>query len=368
MFAAAAPHTTRFSQPLAISFVLSLLVHVLVGLALLTAWKAQSASAPQRDRTPIHDPQKPDPIRAGILNSNAVTINWLGFETPTPHQATQSSTDQAALSPMPAGQVVAQKPAAAAVRKPASSTPTPTSTPTTTPTSASTQASLAAAKASLLAARGKLAKIFATTQATARAMAKLAPKSPADTTTKSPTKNPTKNPTKKPAKKPTKRPAPVVADAQSATNPSPASSPAPATRVGTDTPGEKSHKESPATSRQKPIEWHPGHPAAAQGLDIVTVSPHWSYTTRLSALPRNPLVRIEFARDGHVKKAMFLPKQSTGYPDVDGPLLDAIYRWKGKGKALDDLPDQPDAAVSITFRIILNASRGKIQKPKTSSK
>jgi len=120
------------------------------------------------------------------------------------------------------------------------------------------------------------------------------------------------------------------------------------------TPGNKSDRESDAASRKGPIEVRPGKPAAGQGLEIQTVRPQWSITTRLTAAPRNPMVRIVFGADGRVKAARFLVGQDTGTPDIDGPLLDAIYRWTARGKAIDDLPKKdPKAGVPLIMRIVL---------------
>ncbi len=120
------------------------------------------------------------------------------------------------------------------------------------------------------------------------------------------------------------------------------------------TPGNKADREADAASKKGPIEVRPGKPAAGQGLEIQTVRPKWSITVQLTSVPKNPMVRIVFGPDGKVKNAAFVLGQDTGSAEVDGPLLDAIYRWTAKGKAIDQLPkNDPKAGVPLIMRIVL---------------
>lgn len=44
-------------------------------------------------------------------------------------------------------------------------------------------------------------------------------------------------------------------------------------------------------------------------------------------------------------------------------LLDVIYNWTAKGKALDELPaDDPKAVVSIKMQMVLSSSRGTLRR------
>jgi hypothetical protein len=111
-------------------------------------------------------------------------------------------------------------------------------------------------------------------------------------------------------------------------------------------------KQADATSRKKVVEYRLGEPLAAEGLDIKTVRPQWSIRTQVMTFPRSPLVRISFNRFGSAAKVELL--QSTGYEDVDRPLMDALYRWRATGEALRALsPTDPDATVEVTLRIRL---------------
>lgn len=128
-----------------------------------------------------------------------------------------------------------------------------------------------------------------------------------------------------------------------------ASRPRPARRAG-----EVSDRESDAAAVRSAVNVDPGRPAATKGLKINTVRPEWSTTTRLVALPKNPVVRVRFNRAGKVVDANYVDRYDTGWPDVDGPLLDAIYRWKAEGERLRELPENdPDAVITVTFRITL---------------
>lgn len=118
--------------------------------------------------------------------------------------------------------------------------------------------------------------------------------------------------------------------------------------------GEKSDAQSDASAIAEALTIAPGRVAAHKGLRITTVRPQWSITTQRTVSPRNPVVRITFGRNGRVLKAEFIKGQSTGYDEVDSPLLDALYRWTATGEALRRIPPHdPLAGVSMTFRVLL---------------
>lgn len=122
-----------------------------------------------------------------------------------------------------------------------------------------------------------------------------------------------------------------------------------------DKPGEQDDREADASAIIDSIDVVPGRPAAAKGLRIQTSRPQWSMATKLTARPRNPAIRIVFGPTGRVTKADFVLGKSTGYPDVDQPLLNAIYRWTARGEAIDKLnPADSRSGVSVTVNIILN--------------
>jgi hypothetical protein len=76
-------------------------------------------------------------------------------------------------------------------------------------------------------------------------------------------------------------------------------------------------------------------------------------TTLLTSSPKNTVVRIRFARSGKVTKAAFVDG-GTGYADVDGPLLDAVYRWIAQGEVLKIIPTgDPQAGLNFDIKFIM---------------
>lgn len=102
------------------------------------------------------------------------------------------------------------------------------------------------------------------------------------------------------------------------------------------------------------LEFKPGMPLTGKGIRIRTVVPRFSTTTRLTAVPRNPVVVIRFNRAGRVVKAEFENNQGTGYRDVDEPLLDAVYRWTAAGEQLNRIPAGTNETLTFRIRYLLN--------------
>ncbi len=128
-------------------------------------------------------------------------------------------------------------------------------------------------------------------------------------------------------------------------------------RVSGDRPGVLSDRESVAAALKEVVEVRLGKPAAAEGLEIKTTNPRWSVTTQLTASPKNPVVWIAFGRDGKVIDADFLNGENTGWTAVDEPLLHAIFAWRAKGAALEELPtNDAQAAVRVILRITLRGA------------
>jgi len=117
-------------------------------------------------------------------------------------------------------------------------------------------------------------------------------------------------------------------------------------------PGLKAQEESPAASIEGSMTFKPGEPLAGKGLRVFTVTPKYSITTRMTARPKNAIVLITFGRDGKVLKAVL--KQSTGYDDVDKPLVEAVYRWTAKGESLSKIPaNDPTAGVTYAIKFLM---------------
>ncbi len=116
--------------------------------------------------------------------------------------------------------------------------------------------------------------------------------------------------------------------------------------------GAPSETESDATSiiDAPPSKWRNGKPLAAKGLEIITKKPELPILTRLTTSPANPICEILFGKDGKPVTCRILV--SSGSEDVDGPVLDALYRWRAKGSQLDKLG--PGKTARFRVRFILN--------------
>lgn len=116
--------------------------------------------------------------------------------------------------------------------------------------------------------------------------------------------------------------------------------------------GEQSPKEADASSTTATVEIRPGRPAAAQGLDITTKRPNFTRLTRVTAYPQNPLLKVTFNRNGIVSKVVLA--ESSGIPDVDGPVMNAVYQWTAKGKILAEISAaDPNGGITVSVRILL---------------
>ena len=91
----------------------------------------------------------------------------------------------------------------------------------------------------------------------------------------------------------------------------------------------------------------PGRVLVGPGLEIKTARPDFSATARVIALPANPTALITFEPDGKVSAAELTT--STGYDNVDGPILSSLYRWQATGRSLADRTEP----FKITIRILL---------------
>lgn len=131
------------NRPLAAGAGVSLLLHVAAAMALAINvpgfWASpgrelQSADLP----TPV--PPEPPRVRPGIERSKEVTINWLGFERPTPHEAALSTVEQAALNPetpgVPVEAEAVPRPTTTAAAPPPAETPADAASPAPAPVEA----------------------------------------------------------------------------------------------------------------------------------------------------------------------------------------------------------------------------------------
>lgn len=309
------PPDRRVNWRLTLGLLLSLSAH-LIGAIAISSGAFRSATRPD---TPSSQPdQEESRLRPGVDHSQAVTISWIGFEQPTPHQAQLAETDQPALARGPA--------------------PTPSPEPAAPTTPNSPPPSQAPAPASLTdTAQAQPIPLLPPPPHTLdELLAQLQEQRPAPSRTPAPPSTTPAPPTTTPSPADPSPPSPEAA-------PTPLENPAP--------PGGGPREASP-TSRKKPIEIDPGQPVAVEGIQIDTVAPKFTTITRLTVSPKNPLIRITFSTAGKVVRAEIL--ESSRYKDVDRPVLDAIYQWKAKGAKLDELRTKdPAQQIEFDFRIVL---------------
>lgn len=110
-------------------------------------------------------------------------------------------------------------------------------------------------------------------------------------------------------------------------------------------------KESDPTSLRRTARYESGRVEAGEGLEILTVNPSFDAATRNFSLPRSPVFEIKFDRNGEVKRLRML--RSSGFPNVNEPIKNAMFKWRARGKALDELPNEPDAGVVLRITIRL---------------
>ena len=158
---------------------------------------------------------------------------------------------------------------------------------------------------------------------------------PQPTPTPQPTPNPQPTPTPAPTPQPPSEPKPAGAPPSGETEPAAPGPPRPTPP----TPGESAPKESDAFSviDAPPEAWKTGRPLAMKGLEILTRRPQLPLLTQLTTRPRDPIVEMRFDRTGKVVQATLLV--STGHENVDGPIVDSLYRWRARGELLERLKD-----------------------------
>lgn len=117
----------------------------------------------------------------------------------------------------------------------------------------------------------------------------------------------------------------------------------PATQAGTapgkPSDGEKSDRESDATSivDVPQSKWRNGRPLAGKGLNVRTQRPVFDELTTISTAGSNPIVEIEFDKEGVPKLCTIV--LSSGSQLIDQPIIDCLYRWRASGSQLANLPE-----------------------------
>lgn len=271
----------------------SMAVHVLIAAALLRGGVDPNRLAEAAEKTsPLEIP-----IKLGIEKSQAVTPNWLGFETPTPHVALPTPVNQSELTRAQGSQ---RDNLARALSAQVQAT--------------ATQA-MAEARAVLDAFRAQLLQAQAEAQAATQA----------EPATEAPPQ-----PTPQPAVEPT----PAQDDQQDGS------------------PGIQDTRVSPAVSLPTDVRRNElGKVVATEGLRINTTRLHLTDLQRSMGRPPSPLVEIFFDHTGRVFRARIPDGRGSGRSDIDQALLNAIYEWTAEGEAIDALEER-DPPLLVRMRIM----------------
>ena len=298
---------------------------------------------------PPLEPEPQEPV-LGIDESMAKTMNWIGYEEYEEHLARLSENDQAAFDMANSGgggappTTPSQMLEAATENAPSKqSQPAPPSM--VAPNSAGQTDPLAPKADALKDAPKTEKKNQPENDPNAEGEDADRSEGKAKTETKDTEQSDEETP------KPEKAPEPTEP-----TPPAPEPKPGPKTGPGSgeDEPGDATNpadRESDATSViEVPRElWTRGRPLAAEGVELQTRRPVLDTLTQLNARFGNPLVQISFARNGRPSNAMIL--ESSGDVRLDEPILDSLYRWRAKGKKLEDLKDSE--TFDVKLRILL---------------
>lgn len=175
------------------------------------------------------------------------------------------------------------------------------------------------------------------------------PAPPADPSQQAPPQPP--SPPQQPSPPTQAAPGKTQPSASPATGPSPDPSARPGAKPGPKADGDLSDRESDATSTVNvpPSQWRTGKPLAAKGLKVLTKRPVFDELTSVTTAPRAPLALIEFDREGTAVNCTLV--ESSGFPNVDQPILDSLYGWRAVGKQLEKL--KPGETVKFRIRLLL---------------
>lgn len=90
----------------------------------------------------------------------------------------------------------------------------------------------------------------------------------------------------------------------------------------------------PVTTNDDQLAVKPGRVLAAPGLEIKTVAPRFSIPARFTT-PINPEAVITFDHTGKVLEVTLT--RSSGYANVDGPVLASLYAWRAAGERIENM-------------------------------
>lgn len=360
----------RAGWPVALGFILSLLLHAGAGVLLVRADVRMSGVETETAQRPKRE--SPRIIELGEPDSDATTITWIGYTEYEEHLARKSETEQALqtpddtpVEPIRPDETVALAPAEPAPEKapPEATTPDETTTDepetalaqidepteeTPAPTESSSEPVIRNAPPE---EPGEDPIVLAPDEALIVEEAVGPPDDAIEQDEPAPeTKDEEPSPVPVPTPEtstPADRPEPPrQAETTNETADEPADEAAPQAsepsraQPVTQPAAVPADREAVATAIKHADEYDPGKPLASKGLRIRTVRPELSHYTALFARYRAPVARIFFGRDGRVVDVVLL--RNSGDEDVDRNTLDALFRWRAEGELLEQLEPMTD--------------------------
>lgn len=311
------------------------------------------------DLPPPPEEEQDDLVRPGIEDGVANTMTWIGYDEYQEHLAKLAEVEQAAFTEEPSegggtpqANQNAARPAPPEVpeSRPAPGTPEPPApTPAPEPAPAPEPPAPEPPAPPVTRPPEEPIPLEPSTDPSAIPIGPEPTPEPPPETTQQPEPKPEQPPSVDPQGIPQpQQPEPPGPPPQPAAEPSPGP---PGNAAGPVSPGAPSDRESQATSvvDVPPSTWRSGKPLAAKGLEIRTKNPTFPILTQLTTSPRDPVAEIFFDRTGKAVKCVIL--ETSGYPEIDGPVTDALYRWTAKGKQLQSL--KAGQTVRMRIRVIL---------------
>ncbi len=304
----------------------------------------------------LSPPAPPDPnddedeVTLGIEESDAVTLNWIGYDEYLKHIARPSDIDQAAMSPQPSAatpQVTQPEPI-----------PTPEPPADEQAPDSSEVAESPRALPSMVASdtvddpEAEIIEEAEETKVEDKILEVVEDATPAEEM-EIETFEPKETPeaTEKPESKQEDQARPPT---ESQSQPTEQTNQAATPSENPTEPADPADKEAQAFSIEKAPVAQPGRPLAAQGLNIRTTVPRWTHYTQMTSRPRDPVVEIYFNRQGRVQRVVMI--RDAGRADVNEPLLDALYNWRATGKKLRELPPDEPGKPPQTIKVVLRIS------------
>jgi hypothetical protein len=291
---------------------------------------------PEDFQKPETKPPEDDAVKLGIEESNESSMTWIGYDEYEKHMAALADVEQAAFTSSPPG------------GPPAEAAPTPT---------AQTPPAAEAPPAEPVARTDPLAEFESWLDAT-----QVGPGPPPGTATdpaahaealEQVLENLQRmfNESVEAQPQPEATPQPPQPQPQPPRPPQTTETTAAPTPPGE--PGEQADQESDPTSTTE-VELDAinlGKPLAAHGLRLKPRKPEFTTLTMLTAAPGNPLVELQFRRDGKPQRVRII--EGSGDARIDEAILNSLYRWRAAGKELREL--ERGGVIPIRIRIVLSS-------------